>query len=225
MSGHGIKFNLNSKLHLKDPQMTEYGQKLISHSILLFDELGFEKFTFKKLSKKIESTETSIYRYFKNKHKLLLWLTCWYWEWVYYLIDINIKNIEDPKKRLQITIHNIVNASSESPLTTYINENILHKVVINESSKAYHVYNVDDENQHGSFESYVHVVNKVAEIIKLYKHDYPYTKVLASNLFEMPNSQIFFAEHLPALTDIKDGLHKYDELETVLCNMTFKLLS
>ncbi len=81
-----LHFNINPELYLKDPQMTRFGQKLISNAILLLDELGLEQFNFKKLAIAIDSTETSIYRYFENKHMLLLWLTCWYWEWVNILL-------------------------------------------------------------------------------------------------------------------------------------------
>ncbi len=224
MSNHGILFNIHPDLFLKDPQMSEYGQKLVSASILLFEELGFEKFTFKKLAAEIHSTEASIYRYFENKHKLLLWLSCWYWEWVNYLIDLNLMNIQDPTKKLNIVIHNIVNASTESPLTAYINENILHKVIIQESAKAYHIHNVDDENEEGFFTSYVALVDKVSKIILEICPQFNYPKMLASNLFEMANNQIYFAEHIPQLTDLKDKQSKYLDLEKAMLDLTCKML-
>ena len=101
-----IKFNLNKRLFLKDPQDSELGKKMIEHSIILFDKLGFEAFTFKKLAKAINSTEKSIYRYFENKHFMLLFLSSWYWEWVKYLIEINSRNIDDPERKLKIAIQN-----------------------------------------------------------------------------------------------------------------------
>ena len=225
MSGHGINFKLNPELYLKDPQMTVYGQKLLKHSVILLDELGFEAFTFKKLAKAIDSTEASIYRYFVNKHVLLLWLTSWYWEWVNYLMELNLMNIKDPVERLKIVIHNIVNASTESPLTEYINENVLHKVIIKDGAKAYHIHNVDDENQHGYFESYKVLVNKIASIISEAAPDFKYPRMLASNMFEMSNNQIYFAEHLPALTEIKNRKDKYVELEKAVNHMVFKIIS
>lgn len=225
MSSRGIQFDINPALYIKDPQMSTFGQKLISNSIQLMEELGFEKFTFKKLANQISSTETSIYRYFENKHKLLLWLTSWYWEWVNYLIDINTMNIECDSKRLEIIIHNIVNASTESPITAYINENILHKVIISESSKAYHVINVDDENNRDYFSSYNELINKVETAVLSVNSDYPYPKMLASNLFEMANNQIYFAVHLPKLTDIKSGKKMYEDLEKALIFQAMKLLN
>ncbi len=224
MSARGIIFNLNKDLFLKDPQTTSYGQKLLENSVELIDEMGIECFTFKKLAIKISSTEASIYRYFENKHKLLLYLTCWYWEWVHYLIDLNVRNIEDPEKVLKITIHNIVNASAESPMTSYINENTLHNVIIKEGYKAHHHHEVDDENELGFFQSYKGVVSKVAEIIRNYNPDFSYPKMLASNLFEMSNNQIFYAEHIPRLTEIKNRKKKYEDLEEAMGVIVFKVL-
>lgn len=210
-----IKFKLNESLYNRDPQETELGRKILKHSILLMNEIGFEAFTFRKLAKVISSAERSVYRYFENKHLLLLFLTSWYWEWVNYLISINVKNIDDPKVQLNIIIENIVGATSENPLTTYINENILHRIIINEGSKSYHTYDVDDENKVGLFLSYKKLVEKVADTIKKVNPKFKFEISLASNLFEMSNNQIYFAQHLPRLSSLKNS----KELEKDLIQM------
>ena len=86
-----IKISPNEGLYLKEPQDSKLGINIIKYSILMIDEYGFESFTFKKLAKEINSTEASIYRYFENKHLLLLFLVNWYWEWVSYLVLISIR--------------------------------------------------------------------------------------------------------------------------------------
>ena len=221
----GIKFNLNSGLYNRDPQDTKLGQNILRYGIELIDGLGFESFTFKKLAIKIGSTEASIYRYFDNKHSLLLFLTCWYWEWVHYLIQINLKNIEDPKRKLKIIIEQLVHASSENTITEYINENLLHRIIINEGSKAYHTHKVDQENDIGIFLGYKDVVKRIADIIAEINPQFPYKYSLASNLFEMTNNQIYFAEHLPRLTDIQDGEDIDAQLISMLNYFVDKLLS
>ena len=77
-----IKIQVNPKTYVKDPETSDLGKKIIQNSILLIDEIGFEEFTFKKLGEKIGSNESSIYRYFENKHKLLVYLSSWYWSWM-----------------------------------------------------------------------------------------------------------------------------------------------
>lgn len=220
----GIRFNLNDKLYHRDPQNTEFGQKLLSNSILLMDEVGFEAFTFKKLASRMNSAEASVYRYFENKHLLLLYLSSWYWEWVNYLIEINTKNVDDPLRKLKIVLHTIVNASVESDLTEYVNERVLHRIIIHESSKSYHVNSVDSENELGFFLSYKNVVEKVSLVILEVNPGFVYSKSLASNLFEMANNQIYFAEHLPRLTDIDNDNNILEELEKMLVFFALKLL-
>lgn len=198
----GIKFKLNQSLYSRDPQDTELGKKILKHAIILIDKIGFEEFNFKKLAIEIGSTEKSIYRYFPNKHILLLFLTSWYWEWVHYLINTNVKNIEDPQRKLDIAIECIVKATSENSMNEYVNENLLHSVIISEGAKSYHTSLVDEENKVGLFLSYKNVVNVVSELIKDQNPNFKYSTSLSSNLFEMANNQIYFAEHLPKLTSL-----------------------
>ena len=220
-----IRFEINKSMFNKDPQETELGKKILEHSILMIDEIGFEAFTFRKLAMRIGSAEKSIYRYFDNKHFLLLFLTSWYWEWVHYLIYINIKNITDPKKKLEIAISNLVKATSENPMNKYINENVLHKVIIKEGGKAYHIKDIDEENKAGLFLSYKSLVQLVSKIISEINPKFEYSTSLASNLFEMSNNQIYFVEHLPQLTSLKCTKNQNDDLIEMLNVYTRKLLS
>ncbi len=206
------EINISKGLYLRDPLQTELGRKIISCGIELIEELGFEKFTFGKLSKKMNSNEPSIYRYFENKHLLLLYLVVWYWNWVMYLIDYNTKNIEDPKKKLRIIIQNFVDATIENPGVAFVNEKKLHSIIIMEGSKAYHTKSVDNENKEGFFKSYKALNQKVADVILEIDPSFPYPHSLASNLFETANNQIFFAEHLPKLTDLKVKSKNYSEV-------------
>jgi AcrR family transcriptional regulator len=216
---------MNQSLCSRDPQDTELGKRILKHSILLIDDIGFEAFTFKKLALEIGSAEKSIYRYFENKHMLLLFLTSWYWEWVNYLINVNIKNLVDPRKKLEIAIRNIVEATTENTLNEYINENILHRVVINEGAKSYHTHAVDDENKVGLFLSYKSLVNTVAEITTEVNPEFPYSISLASNLFEMANNQVYFAQHLPSMTNLGNKEGHEDELVEMLIFFAYKLLN
>ena len=220
----GIKITLNDKLYIRDPQETNLGKRIIKESILLIDEIGFESFTFKKLSRRMESTEASVYRYFENKHMLLLYLVCWYWEWVSYLIDVNIRNVDDPNEQLRIIIHTLIFASKENPSIDYVNESILHNIIISEASKAYHIKSVDKENHEGFFKDYKDLTAKVAQVISRCNPTFPYPRTLASNLFEMANNHIYFAQHLPRLTDVRVEGDDFSEVEDMLMHFTSRIL-
>ncbi len=203
-------------LALRDPLQTQLGRDIISNSIDLIDEIGFEQFTFKKLAIQMGSNETSLYRYFENKHMLLVYLVVWYWNWVNYLIDFNTKNIEDPDRKLNIIIENFVDATKENPSVEFVNEQKLHRIIVEESSKAYHTKKVDKENREGYFSSYNALIQKVADVILEIDENFPYPHSFASSLFELANNQIFFAEHLPRLTNIKVSDGNYDEVIELL---------
>lgn len=190
-------------LYQRDPLQTSLGRNILKHSVLLIDKIGFEAFTFKKLAQFMGSNETSLYRYFENKHLLLLYLVVWYWNWVSYLIDYNTHNIDDPNKKLCIIIDNLIEASRENQEVEFVNERILHHIIVEESSKAYHTKSVDNENKDGFFLSYKDLIQKIADVILEIDPKFPYPHSFGSNLFEMANNQIFFAQHLPSLTDIE----------------------
>ncbi len=211
-------------LSLKDPLQSKLGRRIISNSIILLEEIGFEAFTFRKLALKMDSNETSIYRYFENKHFLLLYLVVWYWNWVSYLIDYNTMNILDPNRKLDIIIDNFVDATKENPSVDFVNEKILHRIIIAESAKAYHTKNVDDENKQGFYLSYKSLTQKVADVILEVNPKFPYPHSFASTLFEMANNQIYFAEHLPRLTDIRVKKQNYDEVTKLLKYYVNKML-
>ncbi|TLX78349.1 TetR/AcrR family transcriptional regulator [Labilibacter sediminis] len=219
-----IKISLNKGLYLKDPQDSELGRSIIKNSIILIDEFGIESFTFKKLAAHIKSTEASIYRYFVNKHLLLLYLVNWYWEWVNFLISINTINITDSKTKLQIIIHSFVSASQENPVVDYVNESILQKIVISDGMKTYHTKEVDNENSKGFFKSYKNLVLTVSKVISEVNPNFKYPYTLATNLFEMSNNHIFFAQHLPRLTDVSIVENENNEVEKMLNYFVEKLL-
>ena len=220
----GLRISLNERLYHRDPQETTLGQKIIKNSIILIDKIGFEAFNFKKLALNMNSTEASVYRYFENKHMLLLYLVSWYWEWVSYLIDVNSMNVEDPRQQLKIIIQTLVSASKENPSIEYVNESILHRIIISEASKAYHIKEVDEENKEGLFLNYKILAEKVAGVINQINPKFPYPHALASTLFEMANNHIYFAQHLPRLTDVKVDEDNFVEVEKMLQYFAFALL-
>lgn len=221
----GIKFKINEGLYSRDPQDTNLGQRILKHSIILIDQIGLEKFTFKKLALEVESTEASMYRYFENKHQLLLFLTSWYWQWVDYLITIHTMNVTDPTQKLKIIIKAIINATTENTVTEYVNENKLHNIIINEGSKAYHTHDVDEGNKLGMFSSYKDLSKKIAEAILALNPGFPYPHSLASTMIEMANDQAYFAKHLPRLSDVKVTKGNLLELETMMEFFVMKLVA
>ena len=133
-------------------------------------------------------------------------------------------NVEDPRKKLEIIIHTFVSVSEENPAIDYVNESVLHSLVIAESTKAYHTKEVDQENKKGFFLNYKNMVSQVASVLLEIKPDFPYPSALASNLFEMTNNHMYFADHLPRLTDIPQKGSNKKDVEEMLLYFVNKLL-
>jgi AcrR family transcriptional regulator len=196
-----LKIYVSDQIYLKDPETSDLGKKIISEGINLIDEMGFENFTFRKLGEKIDSTETSIYRYFESKHKLLLYLTSWYWGWLEYRLVFGLANISSPEERLSRAIAIITDSEPKDFEHPFIDLEKLSHIIISESSKTYLTQNVDKENQEGVFEGYKQLVGRISEIIREINPDYPYARMLVSTIMEGSNHLRFFSEHLPLLLD------------------------
>ncbi|MBT8218315.1 MAG: TetR/AcrR family transcriptional regulator [Bacteroidia bacterium] len=207
MKTFAVQIKINPNLHLRDPQSTELGRRIIEYSVKLIDEYGLEGFTFKKLSKAIDSNEPSIYRYFENKHQLFVYLLNWYWEWLIIRIDINTLNVQNPLERLKIALNIIVDSANRNTEIEFVDEDILHKIVVREGAKGYHHKGVDEYNQEGFYLAYKQLCESIADILLEINPEFPYPRALASTLIESANNNLYFARHLPRLTDLnaKDG--------------------
>lgn len=196
-----LRLEMNARLFLRDPQETELGRRIITESIRMIEEMGLESFTFKKLSGAIDSTEASIYRYFENKHRLLVYLIAWYWNWMEYHIEFETNNVSDPHEKLERAIRLVTEKKHQDPMFPSIDEPALQRIVINESDKTYLNKKVDEINKEGLFRGMKSLCHRIADIVREINPDYPFANALASTVLQAAHQQIFFAEHLPALTE------------------------
>jgi AcrR family transcriptional regulator len=127
-----LQIKMNEALYLRNPEQSELGKKIIKHSIVMIHKNGFEALTFKKLAEEIGTTEAGIYRYFENKHLLLTYILSWYWSWVEYQILFQTNNIKNPAIKLKKVIKILASAVKDDETTSYVNECLLHQIVISE---------------------------------------------------------------------------------------------
>ena len=112
----------------------------------------------------------------------------------------------------------------DNPSIGYVNESVLHRLVIAEGTKAYHTKGVDEENKYGFFLNYKKLSEKVAKVISEINPDFPYPRTLSSNLFDMANNHIYLAQHLPRLTDVVVKENDFSEVEKMLEFFALSLL-
>jgi len=197
-----IRIKMNDRLYLRNPEDSVLGKKIVTQGILLINKIGFEDFTFKKLAKVLKSTEASIYRYFENKHKFLVYLITWYWSYVEYKVLFNTNNLINPELKLKTIIKLLVEEPPKSKsVTEFIPEQDAYKLVMWEGSKTYLTRNVAKDNKDRLFKPYKDLCARISSVIKEYNPNCKFPNFLASSLLELSHSQKFFMQNLPSLTD------------------------
>src|SRR5210317_912501 len=124
---------IDSSLFCKDPESSDLGRRIVEYGIEMIHELGYEAFTFKKLGQRINSNESSIYRYFESKHSFLIYLVNWYWSWIECKLVFATINIHSAEERLEKSIQILTEEIKEDNEITFINEVLLNKIIISES--------------------------------------------------------------------------------------------
>ncbi|MEO6686272.1 MAG: TetR/AcrR family transcriptional regulator [Dyadobacter sp.] len=208
---------------MKDPEGTTLGRKIISQGIPLMNETGFEDFTFKKLAAAIGTTEASIYRYFENKHRLLIYITNWFWTWMEYQLIFQTNNIAAHDERIGIIIKLLTSQETNTSVSGQIEQQAIRQIAIVEGNKCYLNKQVRKDNVEMLFKPYEDLCHRIADMFLAYSPNYPFAKSLANTLIETAHRQQYFEEHLPPLTNFHSPNDAY-KLADFLTNMVFASL-
>lgn len=220
-----VRVKMNEKLFLKDPEDSQLGRRILQKTVVLIDEQGLESFTFKKLAQELGTAEASIYRYFENKHRLLIYLVAWYWSWQEFRVTYHTHNLTDPKAKLKTVIDLLVDIRENELDHDFIDAGRLHRIVMTEGSKTYLTKHVSEDNKSQFFKPYKDLCAHIGDIILEYNPQYKYPRSASSMLIEAAHIQDFFRKNLPALTDFpstSDTRHIKDFLLDMLTKMIHK---
>ncbi len=218
-----LHIKMNPNLFVRDPESSELGRNIVKHSVLMIYELGFEEFTFKKLSQQIGTTEASIYRYFENKHRILTYITTWFWTWLEYQLIFHTNNMTSSKQKIETIIKMLTYQLDDKFSLDHIDKNKLHQIVISEGDKSYLTKHVSEDNKAHLFKPYKDLCKRIAAVLLEYNPNYKFPHSLASTLMETAHHQTYFKDYLPSLTDF--GKHPNNEpITTFLNSMVFSML-
>jgi len=221
-----ISISVHPNTFLRDPKETTLGKKIIKHGIDVLSETGFQCFNFKQLAKQMQSTEASVYRYFENKHMLLVYLSSWYWDYLNYLIEIDTRNITDPQKKLSIAIRTIVNGSTADSPVEYIDQKKLHTIIVEHFFKAMFNKTISTEEKENLFANYRNLNSNLTEIVKAVNPTFKYPCALASTIIKMSIDHSYYADQICSLTEITNCIHtKKDQIEEMIRHFVGKLLA
>ena len=202
---NALNISVSAKLYNKNPEETDLGKRILSKSIELMEEIGYEHVTFKKIGLAIESTEASVYRYFQNKHQLLAYLINWYWGWLEVKMAQEFMMLNSAEDKLKRAIQLLVLPMDEDERIPHIDEGTLQRLVVAEYPKIYLTKEVDAENEEGYFLGYKRICDILGNLALQINPDYKYPHSLFSTVISAAQSQQFFTEHLPRLSDAATG--------------------
>ena len=134
-------------------------------------------------------------------------------------------NIKSASERLKIALSVIVDTANRNTAIEFVDEEALHRIVVREGAKGYHHKSVDEDNEDGFFLAYKRLCKKIGELISETKPGFPYPLAVASTLVETANNNLYFAKHLPRLTDLDGkGQNLSDQVKQLLEFITFGLI-
>ena len=219
-----FKVKMNEKLYLRNPDGTEIGKQIIKIGVKMISDLGYEQFTFKKLAIEIGTTEATVYRYFENKHKLLIYIIDWYWAFIEFQVIFQLNNITSPAEKIKKLIDILVWEDNAKSVFSELDQQTLYYIAIAEGSKTYLSKEVDNHNKDFFFKPYKDLCARIALLFKEYNPEYKYPSSLASTLVETAHMQYYFMHHLPKLGDYSKKKSP-KEIEVYLEHLVFGVLN
>jgi hypothetical protein len=141
-----------------------------------------------------------------------------------YLVVIQLEPIQDLGAKIERLVELFTRELPELQGLSDYNRNVLHQIVVSESSKVYLVKEVKEINKNEVFKPYKDLCARVSELIKAYHPAYLFPHSLSTTLIETAHSQLFFSTHLPKLTDVKSG-DPITFVEQYLKDLVFKALA
>jgi len=217
-----IKPEIHDGIFLKDPESSDLGRKIFREGVYLIDKIGFEAFTFKKLGERISSNESSIYRYFENKHKFLLYIFSCYWSLMELRLVFETSNLVDANEQLIKAVLLVTEDTADDISSDYIDESVLKRIIISDFTKTFLTKEVDDENREGFFKIYKRVIYRIAEIIKEVNPAYSFPESLASNIVEGAMHQHFLKQHFKTITSCNESISTADFYINMVNNILIK---
>ena len=196
-----LSIRVNECFFLKDPSSSHLGRKILTHGVEMIDEMGLERFTFKKLANILQTTESSVYRYFENKHMLLMYVTSWYWSWLETYMVFRTANLSSPTDKLRIMISILCEEEWNDKSMNYMNLYSLRKVIIAESPKAFLAKSSDGISIDEAYSAMYQLCLRFEELFTTIKPAVPSARLLSSTLIEGILNQQFYKTFYPRFFD------------------------
>jgi AcrR family transcriptional regulator len=218
-----LSIRVNECFYLKDPSISLLGKKILTHGVEMIDEMGLERFTFKKLANILQTTESSVYRYFENKHMLLMYMSSWYWSWLETYMVFRTANLSSATDKLRIMIFILCEEEWKDKRMNNMNLYALRRVIIAESPKAFLAKSSDGISIEDAYIAVDQLCLRFEELFATIKPADSSSRLLSSMLIEGILSQQFYHTFYPRFLD-KSGASETAGLSTFFFETTMAYL-
>jgi AcrR family transcriptional regulator len=198
-----IRIKIPSPVYLKDPETSELGRQIVRMGLEKLHDIGYEQFTFKKLAECIGSPESSVYRYFENKHRLLVYLLNWYWSWQEYRVTFGISNVSDAKAQLERAIEILNTLPDSDEIHDGLSLQMLFRLAEQESSRVFLHHETPGVERAVFFEGYRRLCSRLTKLVTQIRPEYPYPKALVTTVLDAIHLQPLYARELQHITDLE----------------------
>ncbi|MGE0568274.1 MAG: TetR/AcrR family transcriptional regulator [Bacteroidia bacterium] len=204
-----ISHDINSNLFVKNPSDTELGRKIVGKGLQLVHKLGIENFNFKKLAENINTTEASVYRYFKDKHQFVLYLNAWYWRYILFLVEFELKSEQKPIDKLNTVLSILYNKQKFKFKSEILDILLLRELMLSESVRLIYTQNIESINKQNLLSDQIKYLEIVKDIIKNINPKIKFPLAIATTMVESIQIQHHLISHGLPLTDIPSNESKY----------------
>jgi AcrR family transcriptional regulator len=216
-----ISHDINPNLFVKNPTDTDLGRKIVGNGLRLLHKTGIEQFNFKKLAVAAKTTEASVYRYFKDKHQFILYFNAWYWRYILFLVEIEIKTEQKPKDQLNSMLSFLYNKQKFKFKSEILDIYLLRELMLSESVRLIYTQNIENITKLNLLSDQIKFLEMIKNIIKEINPKIKYPLALASTIVEGIQMQNHFISHSLPLTDMQtsDSKSYSTYLDSLLTNI------
>ena len=145
-------------------------------------------------------------------------------------IEYVISHTKDPEEKIHLILGVLAGEDRTTPALTELDDIALGRIVIREGSTSYLTHEVDADNKAGFFQEYKKLARRIATVLQEVNPTYPFPLTLVSTILETARKQMFFAEHLPSLTEASESDNSPKKIReflehTVLSSLSHPIMS
>lgn len=125
-------------------------------------------------------------------------------------MNFQVQNINKPEEQLRVCLQILAGTKGFVHVSS-IDLKTLQRIVISEGDKAYLSRSIDTDYREGLLDPFKNTCEQISMIVNEINPKYPFAHSLISTAMTAANHQIFFAMHLPTLSDIKNDKKAMNE--------------